>query len=698
VASSITDLINNIQDSISTLVAGITGANTGGVPSYHYNDSQFKQVQSQINQANWSKLSFPYTFSVINLTKTSDNGGFGDFALPIAPQAINQGEEPAISIKATQGGTSTTHAGMRYKSLSIQGTTGIAPFRGDGGVDERTGEAIFQPAALKYKSGYEVFLHLRNWFRTYYEYKKVQGATASGLRLLFKNYKDGEFLIVELLKFEMDRNAAKPFMYDYKIEFKVLGHFQFANQNNNDNNFETVIEDGLDKINYARGVFLRSAGILRQIESTYDHVVVQPLRQTTLAVKALNNVPLVAADVGSSIIRNTVSEANTLAICLGIQSQQTDNKTSGTLDPTIAAIPLPTDLSATVTNQGNSIIDTFGEGLMALDFSIFPEVTRDATLEEQTNAQSLPRSFYTDLINNIIRVKNNAEDFFNLGDPTYDSLFNRTATLSADPNKVATSAELDVLDGFNQALNGLYLWLSSQDLFKSSFDARIQDMINRFDGNIQLFSSPAVKQVRFAQGMTLERLAQQELGDSDRWGEIVEVNDLKPPFVTDDITDTRSNLVKPGDIILIPIPLQNGFSNAPKGAENKDTVNLTELEKSLGVDFKLSPTYDLTLTNSGDLDLIAGVQNLAQAVVVKLSYEPGELIRHPEIGAGVVPGKKFPAIEDIKDGVINTLLQDTRIQKVDNLSLTQDGSSLFLNFNLKIKSVDVPVPISVKVA
>ena len=32
-------------------------------------------------------------------------------------------------------------------------------------------------------------------------------------RLVFKNYKDGEFLVVELMSFNMKRAAGRPFLY-----------------------------------------------------------------------------------------------------------------------------------------------------------------------------------------------------------------------------------------------------------------------------------------------------------------------------------------------------------------------------------------------------------------------------------------------------------------------------------------------------
>ncbi len=694
--SPINQLVDNITASVEGLVNDLLGNANELRDGKHPTGKAIDAVISTVDSSNWLKLSFPYTFSVVDIDGTSDNQ-FTDFSLPIAPNTLKQTEEFAISIKPTQGGTTTTHSGNRYKLLNIKGTTGNAPFKGAGGAARKTGEAIFQPKTLKYRSGYEVFLRLRNWFRAYYEHKKVAGKEARGLRLVFKNYKDGEFLIVELLKFDMDRQAARSFLYDYELEFKVISHLNFEELISRTTGFEDALQSAIDAIDLARGVFLRSQDILRQIESTYESVVVEPLRKTSLALKALLGVGTVAADMGNKAITNTVSAAGTLAILLGLQSQQNDNKTTGDLDPRLSGAELPNDLENAAKNQGASAIINLDEALMAIDPAEFPESAQNELDQEQINASKLPRSFYLDTLDGLTRVKQNAEDFFNLGDPAYDALFGRTTTLSAPFTKVITAAELDVLKAFNDAAEGIKLLLSTEDLFKSGFDARIQDMVDRFDGNIELFAESAVRQIKYEAGLTLERMAQKELGDSTRWGEIVEVNGLKAPYVTDDLSSTIKNILKPGDSILIPTALRNGFSQVPAAKEIKTTKSLTELEKSLGTDLKLTKDFDLSISNAGDLEVVSGADNMAQAVVLKLSYEKGEVMRYPEMGAGVTPGIKFPPVKALKDGLTNTLLQDSRIQGIEDLSLTRDNSGVSLQFNLKIKQIDIPVPIKIKV-
>lgn len=709
--AGLADLVNNISDSITNLINKSSSSN----PSYP-KDAPYLAVQSTIDRSNWMKLSFPYTFSVVDIGSSGNNNPFGDFKLPLAPQSISQSEEPATNRKASQGGTTVNHNGLGYKMLNIKGTTGLAPFRGDGGVNAKTGEAIFQPDDLKYKSGYEVFLEFRNWLRTYYEWKAKQRGAAKSFRLVFKNFKDGEFLIVELVKFDMERQAARSFLYDYAIEFVVLSHYKFSAINTKNDSFfgkaDELIGTALDKINTARGVFLRTQGILRQVESTYNASVLEPLRSATLAIKALLGVPLVAADIGSRAIVNTVSTTAALAIVakealntatLGLTGKSdTLAEINSLLDKrlfgTKNTLQKTLDASKSEINRKGSVgILKLGALMTRMDAGQFPEKTLAETNKEQGNAAALPRTFYENTIESIERVKKNAEDFFNLGSAQYDQLYDRTATLNADIAKVVTNDEYDLLFGFNEAITGLNLLLATTDLFKSSFDDQIQDMNDRFKGAIALTAQQAVRQVKLPAGISLERLAQQELGDSERWGEIVEINGLKAPYISDDPQESRDGVLKAGSNILIPAPIINGFSQVANGKLNKLTKGMSEVERNLGVDFKVDENFDLMLSSSGDFELIAGADNMAQGTILKLTYEPGDVMLYPQLGSGLQVGKKFPPLTDISDRITNSLLQDSRVQKVSDLAITRDNSGLYINFNLYVKQVDIPIPVKIKV-
>ena len=691
ITGPIKGLVENIAGSVSNLITQITNSSTdSGVPK----NPRTSEVLSVLDQGNWNKLVFPYTFDVLTEDGASVDE-FTAFSLPIAPQSIKQSEEFAINITPTQGGTTVSHSGNRYKTLTIAGTTGIAPFRGGGGALSSTGEGIFQPSNLKYRSGYEVFIRLRNWFRAYYEFKKNDPEQARKVRLVFKNFKDGEFLIVELLKFDMTRQAPKSFLYDYTLDFRVLSHFTFKPLESG-LIFDTVIGSALAKIEQARGIFLRSQDILRQVEATYIVNVLEGLRVIGLSAKAFEGIETTAADISSRNLSTTIPKGSLFGIIKFVQDEQASVAIGASVDPRIRAIVLPEDINQAVNNLGPSLITSFGEGLQALPTSIFPEETLQALEDEQALSLQLPRSYYEKLIIDLTRIKQNMEDFLNLGSIQYDLLFNRTKTLA--PNDTIDEIQaIEILNGFNESIIAIQLILSVNDLFKSTFEERIKDMLQRFDDQIDLRSSVASKEITVNNGDTLERIALRELGDAQRWGEIVELNDLKFPYLVDDATSTLRNVKKTGETLLVPAPLINGFSQVPEGKENRNTVNLNELEKSLGTDLRIDANFDLVLTPSGDIDLISGANNMAQQIILKLSYTKGDLLNYPQVGAGVIIGDKFPPLNQIKESITNSLLADNRIDSLEDLSLIRNNSELMLSFVVKIKQIDIPIPITIKV-
>tara|TARA_R110000868_G_C10973188_1_gene771497 strand:+ start:36296 stop:38401 length:2106 start_codon:yes stop_codon:yes gene_type:complete len=696
--------LSGIQNSFKEFITGV-GQELGLIPInpsqlYPENDPQLKAVQSQLNKTAWNKLPFPYTFSVVDITTGKLFDQFQEFALPISPNKLSQSEDPSTSIKITQGGTVTNHSGMTYKNLVVAGTTGISPFRGMAGVDLQTGKVIAKPDDLKFKSGHEVFTELRNWFRTYYQYKKTFKTEQSrNLRLVFKNFKDGEFLIVELIKFNLDRTAERSFLYDYEMNFKVIGYFSFKDPAKTDlEKFDDMLNRALQKIDTARGIFLASQELLRTVESSYNSTVIEPLRRISLAAKAFAGIGITAADCGNRIIKNTITAAGALDIMKTIKDQQDAAQTGSdaSIPQSIQNANVPTDLRSAAGNQGADIVVGLNEAMLDISADELPEATNIAMVAETESASNLQRSFYSNAVTDLKRISANAEDKFNVGSSVYDDLFDRTATLEAESIKEITFEEYDLLNAFNEAITAINMLISTKDLFKSDFKSRTDSIQASFINPLGLEALPATLSILMPGETDLEQLSLEYLGTPDRWVEIAELNDLRSPYVVQDLSDTRTNIVRPGDAVLIPQNIVNGISEVPDSIQNRLTIGLNETEKSLGVDLKLTDDFDLIITNGGDLDMIAGIENMAQAVVLKLGYEQGELRNHPTLGVGIQVGGKFNSLEAIRDRLIESLTQDQRVENLSNVALLRDGSALYMSFEIKIKQVDKPIPLKVK--
>lgn len=707
-AVNLSGLVKDIEQSLSSLGNTFFNKDSNLSEGFHPETTGIKKVLNEIDKSNWSK-SLPYVFAVVDgSNKRLDQ--FGDFPLPINPSDLSQEEIPAIKIKKTQGGTIIQNGGIRYGTLQISGTTGVHPNRGAGGASLKTGNANFAPDTLRTKSGHFVFLQLRNWFKAYYQYKaqQIPGQNQRGdARLIFKNFKDGEFLIIELKKFTMKRSAARKTLYDYVIDCEILGRAAFVKPSpaggiyGTRDNFDSVMNSAHNAIDSARGVFLRSQDILRQIESTYEQSVVEPMRKAALAVKAFLGIGTVAADLSNRAIRNTVSAAAALGFLTGIKKQQDEAKVSGSVDSRVTGISLPSDLTQAAATQGpNAIlnISRSGEGLMAIDSAEFPLAAQTSLAEEQSEALELQRSYFEAAIEELKRVRDNAADHFNLGDATFDAQFNRTVTTQVDPNKTVTDREFELLAGFESAIEGLYFLLSTTALFKSAYSQRISAVRDQFSaGELEfILSEAAVQEVILDKDVDLENLALRYLGNAGRWVEIVELNDLKPPYIIQDQSDTTANVKHPGEKILIPKPLVDGFGNAPVVKDRFINSDLSAIEKNLGIDVKLTSEFDFALGNRGDLEVVRGTDNAAQAIVLKLHLEPGDLEDHPTLGVGTTPGTKVPTVTDIKTRLVQTLTADPRFEKVENLQILNKNSELRIKFDLKLKDVDVPVPVDLK--
>lgn len=696
-AISLAGLRENITENITGIGAelGIIAENTGLLYP-----SGYESVTASPNLSAWNKLPFPYTFSVIDINNKGRKTPFKDFSLPIAPSALSQSEDPAVSIKSTQGGTVSNHSGIKYKTLTISGTTGVNPFRGMAGVDATTGRAIAKPNTIKYKSGHEVFKELRNWFRVYYEYKKINTSDrARGHRLVFKNFKDGEFLIVELIRFKMDRTADRSLLYDYTIDFKVLANYRFDPPIKGVlENLDDLLNKAVSKIDTARGIFLRTQETLRNIESTYSSAVLEPLRKISLATKALVGIPITAADVGNRIIKNTVTGLDALNLLKTIKEEQNAAKTgqSATVPQSLQNASLPNDLEAAVANEGTDSIINLNEALLDIPLNSLPQSTISAMDNESATSLVNPRSFYEDTRDNMRRIKENAEDAFALGSTEYDTLFDRTATNIAESGKQTTNDEFDILYAFNESVIAINQILSSERLFKSDFATRISSITSQFVEQLSAQSLPSVKQIVMPHDVDLEQIALDELGDATRWLEIAELNDLYAPYVVQDLSSELSNVVKPGETILIPQDNIFGLSQTPRAKEIASTIGFNEVERSLGTDLKVTKNFDLALANNGDLEVVSGTENMSQAVVLKLQYIKGEIKKHPQLGLGIEIGGKFLSLEDIRDQLIATMNQDSRIESISKVSLLREGPALYMRFEVKIKRVDQPIPLKIR--
>lgn len=584
-----------------------------------WNAPDVSYALQSIKSANWNKNP-GYMFKIEGGELTNNEGQkvSGEiikyYRLQINPQSIEQSEPFSIRVIPTQTGIITENEGFVTKDLIISGTTGIYP--------KRPGTGYLTLG----KSGYEDFMEFRNFIREYAELKTT--AEGKNSKLIFRNYKDNEFWYVEPLQFNMLRNKDKPFSYDYKITFKIVGKpvpdFEFPQVLTN---FVGDIDKIFNTIDASIEVFNSSISFLQSIEGSVENILLQPLRSASVAISAIKD--------GVNII------------------------------------------------------------------------------------SSLPREFYSNLLFETKRIRDNTCDLLGLGDSNYDETYNRDATLSGIPATYINKNNLEVLKAFsdtetalnqlictdkyfdentskvtinNQVINSNSI-LSTDEILEKQISSK-KNILAMFNNEISLPTPSSVIKTNVQTNDTLERIAVRYLGNASRWIEIMALNNLKSPYI--DETLDQEGVLNPGDEILLPSNSTTNISNENivSTRTTKITRNLTQQEKALGIDLLLNTQNDLITNNRQDLELVYGYDNIKQALMLNIAYEKGSLLYHPKKGIGILVGEKNDLmIDDLYQSIRNSILSDPRFLNVNQLRLEKDQGTVKLEINVTLAKTKQQVPL-----
>jgi hypothetical protein len=736
---------------------------------------------------------------------------FAEFVLPTTPQEINQTEDFAVSLKPTQGGTVVYHSGNKYKTLVISGTTGVAPYRGASGVDKYTGLSIGNPDDLQYRSGYEVFQHFRQWIKAYHETKAASGTT--NIRMLWKNYKDWEFLYVEPIKFTMRRDATRPLLYNYNIQFRVTGVKTidaplFSLVVNKLNDISTALSNGYTLIKTNKAASEQITGNLNDLTNAVNRL--------KLSVKASTQGILHFDDIDSTITKKLSNkEALSVLNAIGNAMVQGGNNTRQAevtntapkaANPTKTGLSLidtaknPGNISPTaIKNQINGLLDSEPALMKSISLATLPTSVQKDVKTLQQAAASISRVDVMDVKTQVKSTYDKLANGVGLADSTYNSIFGITQTGVSGNQTQLSDDQFEMMYALSQTINSVDGILSSDTMFDTNSQLYSTASANNGSQTIGqgVFSvlNPAgsVKEGPLPANLTLEDIALKELGDSSRWTEIADLNGLKAPYVislqdalkiaytvqsekynnsadirdlrigyffliptaptplnafagkgnniaeylggdkntaanwrfifpdvgtivfsvgsqnhlqyehgvwgiVDPSTFTTDGVLKPGDNIKIPAAPSPPIATPLQGPrDNLYTNSLSNSEKSLAVDLKLTSDLDLDLLASGDLAVATGYVNAAQAIVLKLLYSKGSLKKFPTLGSSLQPGKKVPDIASLRSDITASLLQDARIRDVTKINLIQVGGTLTLSFTVIFKDVQQPIPITIPV-
>jgi len=293
------------------------------------------------------------------------------------------------------------------------------------------------------------------------------------------------------------------------------------------------------------------------------------------------------------------------------------------------------------------------------------------------------------------RIESNFNEAIGRDISQWNTATGRTPTVIG-ASRNSTHDELLILNAFNAWERGLNLILGEKTLFEPSA-AITTAQVKGFYTTWRPPTPNSVREETIDGNDTIQSLAAREFGDPDRFKDIVVLNNLKAPYIDPAGGD---GVLKPGQKILLPQRINVESTGVKKGKEFNISRQLRESEKNLGIDIRLTKDNDLAISNIKDLDLIGGVTNMAQAILVRLFLEKQSLKRHPTIGTNLIIGEKSVNLEELKSNITESFSSDMRVETIPYIELFQEGNAVTINMIIKLKNLaqPVPLPITLQVA
>ena len=184
---------------------------------------------------------------------------------------------------------------------------------------------------------------------------------------------------------------------------------------------------------------------------------------------------------------------------------------------------------------------------------------------------------------------------------------------------------------------------------------------------------PGYRYVALLHGDTLQQVAYRELGDARRWPELAWINDLVPPYITDNPEFAGPRVLLTGNTIIVP---------AAAALASADTDPETVFDTDCRLRNRL-----LHADETGDLELVSGRENLKQQIIHRIITDKGELIFHPDYGCsirrllGVVNGPTAALLA--ADYVKAALLSDDRVSEVTRAVATVQGDQIAVDCEIE---------------
>lgn len=598
----------------NVLLSGEPSSDTSGVNdmpwSSNNKDTYFPFIN--IDPAKWNKI-FPYRLLVYNIETgrvvRGDNSA-GDMpeviirdlkdsisinveftnnwvcTLPITPQQFNITDQFAIVNTPTLRGVLEEHNGVKYKTITMAGTTGVYPARSltkDDSVGPQTSQAtIFaglrnsasnvlgslnnlrnvisgtkttppKPVIDPKQTGYFHALYVQQFLEQYALAKKNPANKA--WRLILDIPKDNVSYFVTPVSFSLSKSVQKPMEYNYSVQLSAWKRIDL----NAPAKSKKAIIPGLNDNNYIK-LLNATINFRNMLQSSYNTIravrsdvltVANDVRQLAIFIKDTANLALTAADLPNQMIEDLketfFSEGfETSGASPSLSAK--DQKTVNALNQMKAINEGNKASTGTNNSELKSYIKTsplnnvFGEP--EKNYSFFNSIDlgsiglnndqAEQIEQELERVRSLTVQDFKNMRSNMYKLGLDLANQLGVNDETVNRLFGRTA-----PNSRPYEFSIEE----NAILLAIYDLLQAYDNITSTRfvdeDKKLSPM--KYTGDLARaneinFNDTATSKILIPvpYNNTIEEIAERYLGDHTRWMEISTLNYLREPYIDED--------------------------------------------------------------------------------------------------------------------------------------------------------------------
>lgn len=565
---------------------------------------------------------------------------------PLALNPENYSIDDPFTMQATpgtNGGLIVEENGTIQRTIRLSGTTGFAPRQ----LNASTGLNDIGAASQSYTargkllqgalSGQRHFQFLQDKvFRAYADLKR-DPTHAKSVQLHFHNVKDDDHWLVIPENFSLQRRG---FLYGYDIVLLAVAPSSAPTQTRSKKKKKGFWEDAKDALAAARRIIAKIAA--------YAEV----------AIGAIDAVKKVVSDV-VNVINEAVNLINVVSrIIDGVARATADilnrirSVASSLRNAAIGIAESLGNFPATIAQAYHSMADEF-EKLFSKQF-----------LNELNNAIRAP-------LDRLSRSRQNAQAIL-------------PATLSGSTGSpLRTAADLQRA-GTTPTLADVVAQLNSGD----------------FGVPLPTFTSLELYEV--GNSDTLPSISARFLGEPDLWWVIAEVNGLAHPYISD-VPLPRT--VRRGATLLIPATSPSSNALGESGLNNNTNDEIAA--QLLFRDAKLAPSsrypnrLDLVVDAgkaNRDVEYVAGIDNLKQAMRTRLETELGESVLFPDLGLPQVIGVGNPTIdaEMLRVFIGQSISADNRIANLGSVRVSNTTSPDFyeVEVDARVRGFNAPVRVN----